>query len=297
MVQRFDWSVSKSPKRAQLTGVESNGDAAVASGRRGVLLERVGRSDWRPVFRKGPTGNGHGILDVAVTDDGKRAWYCGNSGSFGYYDREAETVNSHRGPADLTNTFRSITCTGASGEETVSAVDGGGQALTVAMDGDRLSVKGVGEPGDGTAFTEIIDDGRRMYASDVSGYVYYSRNGQNWRRKRLANTTVKALALAGRDLAAITDGGTVYRDISLFEQRQRTEKAHFGTTSPEEIAAAGEVFLIAGCDGCIVPITTDDEANHADPGPGVTNYGAEIMDDGTVIAVGSSGTITEGTPR
>lgn len=297
MSLQFDWTVSASPKKAQLTGVESSGEVAVATGRRGVLLKRAALGEWEALFTKGPGGNGNGLHDASFTDDGQRAWYCGNSGVFGYYDREAEEVFSHQGPNDITGSFQSIAVTGDAGEESIHTIDNSGQVLLASLDDRSLTVEEFTTPGDGTTLTEVIvDEEDRVYMSDVSGYLYYSRNGQNWRRRRLTETTVKALAMGEAGLTAITDSGTVYRDISLFEQRQRTKEAQFGTTSPEEMAAEDDVFVIAGCDGCLVPITADGDAEHVEPGPGVTYYGAEVMDDGTVVGVGSSGTITEGVP-
>lgn len=295
MPLEFDWTVSESPKDTQLTGVESNENAVVATGRRGVLLERTAPGQWDPVFTKGPTENGNGLQDASFTDDGARAWYCGHSGLFGYYDLETGEVYSHRGPSDITSTFHSIAVTGEAGEESIHAIDNSGQVLLASADGRRVTVDHFTTPGDGTSLSEVVvDENDRVYLSDVSGYLYFSRNGRDWRRRRLVETTVKALAMADSGLAAITDNGTVFRDISVFEQRQRTKEAHFGTASPEELAAENDVFVIAGCDGCLVPITADGDAEHVDPGPSVTYYGADVLENGTIIAVGSSGTIAEG---
>lgn len=292
----FDWTVSESPKKTQLTGVESAGNAAVATGRRGVLLERVAPGEWEAVFTNGSTGNGNGVYDASFTDDGKRAWYVGNSGVFGYYDRETGEAISHRAPDDISNTFRSVAVSGTAGEESIYTVDNSGQVLSAAVDGERVSVDSFTKPGDGTTLSEVVVAESGLFMADVSGYVYYSRNGVNWRRKRLVETTIEALATTEAGIAAITDNGTVYRDVSLFEQRERTKKAEFGATSPEEIAAEDGLFVIAGCDGCLIPVTADGDAVHAEPGPAVTYYGADVTDDGTIIGVGSSGTISEGLP-
>jgi len=296
MAVEFRWSVSDAPKTAQLTGVETNGDVVVASGRRGLLAERTAPGEWQGLFTKGPTGNGNGILDAAVTDDGERAWYCGNSGAFGYYDFAERTPKPHKGPSNITSAFRSIAVVGEAGEERVVAVDGNGQFVQTSMDGEALTVDTVTKPGSGTALTEVLDDDGTFYASDVSGYLYHSTNGRDWRRRRLTSGTVQSLAFADTGLAAVDENGTVYRDISLFEDHSRTRKAHFGNVCPEELAAAGEVFVTAGCDGRIVPINGAEKATQPDPGPGVTYYGAEILADGTIVAAGSSGTIVEGVP-
>jgi photosystem II stability/assembly factor-like uncharacterized protein len=294
MPLQFGWTVAKAPKETQLTGVESHDDEVVATGRRGVLLERTAPGEWEAVFTNGSVGNGNAVLDAAFTDDGKRAWYVGNSGVFGYYDLTTGETTSHKAPEDISSTFTSVAVTGDAGTESIYTADNSGQVLSATVDGDTVVVDGLATPGDGTTVSEVVVDDDRLYMADVSGYLYYARNGENWRRRRLAETTIKALATANSGVTAITDGGTVYRDISLFEQDQRTKQARFETSSLEELAAADDLFVIAGCDGCLVPITADGDYEHADPGPGVTYYGAEVTDDGDVIAVGSSGTIIEG---
>lgn len=296
MVAEFDWRITEAPKTTQLTGAESHGDTVVVPGKRGLLAERTSPREWRALFSTGPTGNGHGILDAAFTADGERVWYCGNSGSFGYYDRPQRTTKPHQGPSNVTSAFRSVCVMGEAGAETVVAADDNGQLVRASMEGESMTVEGVRTPGQGTAFTEVVHHEGERYASDADGFLYYSPDGRDWRRERLAADSIKSLAVADTGLAAITASGTVYRDISLFEQGQRTKQAEFGASSPEELAATGEVFVIAGCDGCVIPIMADVEASHPDPGPGVTYYGAEILDDGTVVAVGSSGTIVEGAP-
>lgn len=297
MSVQFEWRVSDAPKTTQLTGVASRGGVIVASGRRGLLAERTAPGEWAALFTTGPTGNGNGVLDVALTDDADRAWYCGNSGVFGYYDRTKRTPKSHKRPANHTSAFQSVSVTGDAGEERVVVADDDGRFLLASMDGETLRIEQVRIPGDGTAFTEVVDDGSSFYAADAAGFLYRSPNGVDWRRRRLAERTVKSLSVADTGLAAIDESGTVYRDISLFESGHRTKTAQSGIASPEELAAAGEVFVAAGGDGRIVPITGDQEANRPDPGPGVTYYGAEILDDGTIVAGGSSGTITEGVPE
>lgn len=297
MSETFEWRVADAPKTTQLTGAESHGDTVVVTGKRGLLAERTAPGEWEALFDSGPTGNGHGILDAAFTADGKRVWYCGNSGSFGYYDRERGATEPHSGPSNVTSAFRSVCVIGEAGEETVVAADDNGQLVRAGMDGESMTVEGVRTPGQGTAFTEVAHRDGERYAADASGFLYYSPDGEEWRRERLATDTIKSLAIADTGLAAVTASGTVYRDVSLFEDTQRTRTAEFDTTSPEELAATGEVFVIGGCDGRVIPITADTEANHADPGPGVTYYGAEITDDGIVVAAGSSGTIVEGTPQ
>lgn len=296
MARRYDWRVTESPKTAQLTGVESTDDLAYASGKRGVLLERRFPGDWRGVTLEGPTGNGHNLNDVSITDDGERIWYCGDSGSFGYYDRARERIEAHPGPNDHTDSFRSVVADGDAGEEHVYAASDTGRIVHASVAGETVTVAQSTVPHDGTTLTEIVEDDGDLFASDVGGDLLYSPDGQEWRERRLAKTTLEGLAVAETGAAAVTDGGVAYRDISLFEGPDRMKRADTGASDLEDIAAAGKEFVAAGGDGALVPIDERGRVTDADPGPGVTFYGVEMLSDRTILAVGSSGTIVSGRP-
>lgn len=290
----YEWTVSGSPKTARLTGVESYGGVAFASGDRGLLLERVAPGEWKRLFSEGPTGDGHNILDLAITDDGTRVWYSGDSGSFGYYDREAGAVRSHQGPDDYTSGFASVTVDGPAGSERVHVTNNSGRVITATVDGRELAVESAVLPGDCTSFTEIVEVDGELFVAGVDGGLYHSTDGVGWERERLAKTRVEALAVAEDGVAAVTDDGTLYRGVSLFERESRTKQHDPGIAAPEEIAASGGTFAAVGRDGALVVVGPDGEVARPDPCPGVTLYGAEIMADGTVLAVGSGGTIVEG---
>lgn len=296
MGRQYDWHVSEAPKIAQLTEVESHAGDVFVAGKRGVLLERRARGDWQGLTLEGPTGNGHNLNSVAVTDDGERVWYCGDSGSFGYYDRSSERTEPHPGPKNHTDGFVGITVSGAAGEETVHTVATSGRVLRARVDGNTVTVEATQVLGDGTTHTEIVADGGDLFVSDVSGNLHHSRGDGTWVQKRLTKDTVKGLAVADTGVAAVSATGTAYRDISLFEGEGGTKKADLGDVSPEDVSAAGEEFVVVGGDGAVVPIDSRGFPSDVDPGPGVTFYAAEAMANGTLFAVGSSGTILEGLP-
>lgn len=169
--------------------------------------------------------------------------------------------------------------------------------LRVRVNGTETTIAGVSVPGDGTAFTEIVDTGQQLYAADGSGLVYHSAGGREWERKRLAQTTVKALALDGEGLVAVDDGGTVYKDISLFGEASRTKQATPNISSPEEVTAANGAIAVAGGGGELLTLRADGSAVREDPGTDKTFYAAELLADGTLIVAGSAGIIAEGGPR
>lgn len=277
----------------QLSGIESVGSTTVASGRDGVLLERAGTQDWRSLFLEGATGNGRGVFDVALTADRKRAWFCGASGTFGYYDRERGTVEPHVGPYDITSDFQSVSVRGESGSESVHAADDNGRIVRAGMDGESLTVEGVAIPGGGTAFAEIVDDGEFRYAADDDGNVFYTDDGTNWRRERLAETTIEGLAIANDGLAAVTDSGAVYRRISL-PGDGRTERLQPVIDSPSEIAAAGGRIAVAGGNGTAV-LDGDGTVSLETIGTDKELTDVELLNGRKIVAIGADGVVVEGT--
>lgn len=297
MSQSREWTRSESPTQSQLTGIESAAGVAAATAKRGVLLERTAPGEWRELFLDGPESNSQDLLDASMTADAERVWFCGASGTFGYYDRAAKEVVPHTAPYDLTTTFASISVAGAAGEETVHAADRSGRMLRVRVNGTKTTIAGVSVPGDGTGFTEIVDTGEALFAADGSGLLYHSADGREWERARLAQTTVKALALDGDGLVAVDDGGTVYKDISLFADQSRTKQASPDISSPEEVTAAGGDIAVAGGGGALLTIHADGRAVRDDPGTDKTFYAAELLPDGSLVVGGDAGVIAEGGPR
>lgn len=293
----YEWTTAKSPKKAELTGVESTSDAAFVSGKRGLLAERRARGEWDALFDTGATGDGRGLLDLSLTDDGTRVWFSGYSGTFGYYDREAGRTEPHAGPYDLTSNLCSISANGAAGEEEVHAVDKSGQVLRVRMDGRTMNVKGVSVPGDGAGFTEVLDHDGVLYAADETGRLFRSEDGRGWEKRRLTGTTIKALSRSDAGLVAVDDGGTVYKHISLFGEGGRTKKTQPGISSPEELEALGETIVSVGGGGCVLVIDEHGRATREACGLDKSLYGADLLEDGSIIAAGSDGAIAEGTPR
>jgi len=292
----YDWASATAPKKAQITGVESFEGAAFASAKRGQLIERTGPDEWEAIFRKGATGDGRGLLDLSLTDDGARVWFCGASGIFGYYDRRSSSVEPHPAPYELTSNFSSVSVTGESGAESVHAVDGSGRVLRMTVDGSTPDVEGVSVPGDGTGFTEIVDDDGTLYAADTAGGLYRSEDGRKWRKERLAQTTIKALSRTEPGLVAVTDGGTIYKHVSLFTESDRTKKTKPDLSSPHELEGNGETIVAAGGGGTVLVIDDAGRASHQETGTGKSLHGMEIMADGTIVAGGSDGAIVEGMP-
>ena len=293
-----EWSVTRAPKVAQLTGVESADGAAYATGRDGVLLERTGPGQWTAVFTTGPTGDGRSVFDASTTDDGRRVWFCGENGTLGYYDTREGEVRTHIAPYDLHTTFRSVSANGPAGEETVHAADDNGEILRGTVDGDDLTVRGVSIPGDGTAFTEVVDNDRELFAADVGGTFYHSTDGRSWKRRKLASTPVRAVSFNDENAYEVAEDGTVYEEVSLFGEGSRNPRSiDSGVEYPTEIDTnRGRTIVVVGDGGQLRVSEAGGNFRAQELGIEKTLHGAEVMDDGTVVAVGDDGTIVEGIP-
>lgn len=142
MSGKYEWATASAPKGVQLTGVESFEGAAFATGRRGILVERTEPGRWDGVFTSGATGDGRGVLDLSLTDDGERVWFSGASGVFGYYDRRRGSVEAHPAPYDLTSDFRSVSANGEAGDESTRSTAAGAcsaRPSTATSRGSRAS--------------------------------------------------------------------------------------------------------------------------------------------------------------
>jgi hypothetical protein len=293
------WSVTRAPKVVQLTGVESAGEAAYATGRRGVLLERAGPGQWTAVFTTGPTGDGRSVLDASTTDGGERVWFSGEHGTLGYYDSTSDSVATHFSPYGLDTTLRSVSVNGPTGDETVHAADDNGEIVRAEMDGTEFTVRGVSIPGDGTALAEVVDNDREVFACDESGSLYHTAEGsQVWKRRSLADAPVQAISFNDANLYEVAEDGTVFEEVSLWGEGSRNPRSiDTGIDAPTEIDTDNRRTIAVVGDGGELRIS-EEGGNFAPVESDLdeTLYGAEVMDDGTIVAVGDDGIIVEGVP-
>lgn len=289
-----DWTVAETPTRVQLNGVAAAGDRFYAVGNRGVLLERTA-TDWQRVLDDGVDGHGRGLLDVAVTDDGKRLWLCGVRGTLGAYDTETGEVASYSRPYGLDANFRELAVDGAAGEERLHVADDDGRIARLGVD-DEVRVRGVAVPGPNTPITAAMDIGEMLFAADTSGRLYQSAEGQRWRNRRLVAGVVIALAVDADGLVAATREGTVYTGIRSFsEPPDRLEALPPGVT-PHDAAGEGELAVVAGSDGHLLLREAADRFEGVTVGT-TAGLSAVSLDGSTVVAVGADGTVVEGRLR
>ena len=297
MTDDLQWTVTRSPKRARLNGVESVGSVAYCAGDQGVLLERAGPAEWTAVFTAGPDGDARNVFDLALTDDGERVWFAGAAGTLGRYDRAADTVHTHDQPYGITASFRSVSVAGAAGAETVHVADTDGEVVRAEMDGEAFTVRRVAVPGDGTALTEVVAAEGDLFVADASGTFYHSTDGSHWRRRRLADAAVQAIADDGANVYEVAEDGTVFEEVPLEAASRNPRATDSGVASPTELDASGGVVAVAGGGGQLALSTAGRPFVTVDPGTDRALYGLELMADGTVLGVGTAGAIVEGAPQ
>lgn len=289
------WSSSKSPVRGRLTGVESKNGVVFGSGDRGVLVKRESRDNWTAVVEDGPRGKGMNLRDISITDDGSRVWYCGDDGAFGYYDRTAGEVQSHYAPGDYTSGFVTIEAYGRSGKEDVFFADNSHAIYHVTVDGEATELTHDTTPSNASKPTEIVDYRGEHFMSSTGGDVFYSKSDDSWQQLTLTNEPIEALAAGDTGVAAVTESGTLYRDVSSMDGAE-PRKIELDVRGMEELAVRGKTFVAAGRDGRIALLDASGGATYPDPEPGVSLYAAEVLNDGTVVVAGSGGKILEGSP-
>lgn len=288
------------PKRGRLTGVESAGGLAYCAGERGLLLERAGPAEWSAVFTAGPGGDGRNVFDLSLTDDGERVWFCGAAGTLGHYDRATDAVHTHDAPYDITASFSSVSVSGDAGAETVHVADSAGEVVRGVVDGDGFAVRRVSIPGDGTALTEVVAAAGELFVADASGTFFHSPDGRRWSRRRLADATVRALAVDDGRVYEVAEDGTVFEEVPLFDpgaDERNPRSTDSGVAAPTKLDAAGGAVAVSGGGGQLA--ISEDGAPFVlvDAGTDRALYGLELLDGGTILGVGTAGAIVEGVPQ
>ncbi|GAB7093342.1 hypothetical protein JCM30237_04940 [Halolamina litorea] len=291
----YEWTNVRAPKAAQLNAVESAGSIAFAAGARGLMMERSGTGEWRTLFETGPRGNGSNLLGCGMTTDDRRIWFTGAGGTFGYYDRRSEEVENYATPYDLTDDLTSVSVSGPAGNETLHVTTDSGRVFRASMDQNDLTVDGVAVPRDGATINEVVRIEQDHYLADDAGYLHYSQNGKRWRSHRLAETSVVGVATAANGLCAVTDSHGVHVDISVFGEEGRRKQFPPGISAPNDVSAGGRTFVVCGDSGGVSTMSNKDAPfTPQETGKDKSYRAVELMSDGTIIAVGAEGTISEG---
>ena len=79
------------------------------------------------------------LRTLDVTDDGKRLWFAGSSGTIGCYDVETNRKYDYSYPNEMTSTWESIAVSGNTGSEKLLIANGSGEVLPASVDGFTIN--------------------------------------------------------------------------------------------------------------------------------------------------------------
>ncbi|WP_435175257.1 hypothetical protein [Halorussus sp. AFM4] len=210
-----EWSAVETPTAGALHGVARTRTGPCAVGEGGRVLGRAG-GEWRVELDSGPTGAQNGLNGVDATANGRRAWFCGDSGVVGRYDVGTGRVTDFSAPEGRTSTWEDVAVAGLAGQEWLFLANGSGELLRGRHDGAGVSWDGVVEPGGGASALGVsfVDRGTG-YVCDTSGGVYQTVDaGREWRRTGIdaAGVNLHDVAPRGPDDVAVAAGdGVIFR--------------------------------------------------------------------------------------
>lgn len=209
------WSEVESPTEMTLYSATISRSGPCAVGEGGRLVRRVdGR--WRLELEAGPTGAQNGLRGVDATANGRRVWFCGDSGVVGRYDVDRRRATDFSAPNGKTSTWEDVAVAGLSGQEWVFLVNGSGELVLGRHDGDGVTWRDPVKPGSGSSALSVSFANRGTgYVCDTSGNVFQTVDaGKEWRRIGIdgAGVDLYDVTPRGPDNVFVAGGsGTVFR--------------------------------------------------------------------------------------
>lgn len=288
------WVVAETPTGKRLNDVVVTRDGPYAVGESGHVIARC-HVGWATLLRMGPEREGNGLLACAVSDDGRDLWFCGESGAIGRYDVTAREVTDHSAPGGKTSTWEAVAVAGPAGEERVYLVNGSGELLSGAFDGDQVDWGDPLKPGGGSsASTVAFAENGFGYVADTDARVYKTVGDGEWRDVGIDAASVPLFDLAphGKEaVSAAADDGRVFR----YDGFDWTE-LQVGSAALYGLARGSHDGVAVGEDGVVYELSPDGWRQHEFRASGAL-YGVAL---GTAkfptVAVGENGTVLRRVP-
>lgn len=284
------WIEADSPTEKTLRDAAMTAEGPCVVGEDGRILVRRGE-DWSVLDADGPAGGANGLYGAAVTDEGRRVWFCGTSGAVGRYDVVGGTVTDHSAPGGATSTWEDATVVGRAGRERIHLVNGSGELLAGSVGPDGIAWGGAREPATGASASAIDYVDGAGFLADTAGGVYRTTDDEPWRRIGLrseSDTPRDLAALDAETVAVATNEGAItsYNGFNWL----RSDR---GDTALHALDREGARGLAVGANGMIHELGetgwSDEETPTSRPLYGAALGTAEDPD----VAVGDNGTVLE----
>ncbi|MFB6126480.1 MAG: WD40/YVTN/BNR-like repeat-containing protein [Halolamina sp.] len=281
------WESVETPVETNLHDVAVTAEGAYAVGGDGDVIARTSEG-WTQVLDGGPTGNSNGLNGAAVTDDGERLWFVGNSGAIGEYDVTTSSLVDHSAPNDVTNNFNAVSVEGTAGDANVYVAGDSGKIYYSFENGETGTWNQV-TPGSGSEVNAIDTYGPRAgHAVDGNKTVFQTDDGSTYEKLGVedANVNFHGVDSDGADAVYVSGGNGVVYD---WDGSQWTRTDLGDATLRDIEAVAGEVYAVGG--GGKVFSLVDGVWSESDTptGANLEAFARGVVD----IAVGASGTVIE----
>lgn len=213
------WVSVDSPTDVTLRDLTSSVNGPVAVGDKGVAIGR-GRERWGVILENGPGAKGRPLHAVDTSDDGKRVWFAGAGGAFGYYDIVSETRRDYSVPRGNANRFHALAVAGERGSEKFLLGDGSGNVLPGHMENDETDWSWTTTPSSGNAVQALTHDAEGFgYGVTANGNVFMTTEDDKWERVGIdgAETSFYACSFADGVFLTGGGGGVVYEADKLLD--------------------------------------------------------------------------------
>lgn len=210
----------------------------------GLVIERTD-AGWETVLRGGPTGNGNDLYGAATTDDGKRPWFVGASGTIGASDVETGNLEDRSAPNDQTNNFNAVAVTGPAGDADVYVADGSG-AIHYSFENGAEGTWDYVVPGSGSSLPAIeFHDARAAHAIDTNGTVFVIEDGTTWEAIGIEDADVTFYGFDSDDADDVTASGG-NGSVLVYDGSQWTTESLGDADIRDVETAAGADYAVGG---------------------------------------------------
>lgn len=216
--QSDEWNRVDTPVSSTIHDVVGAGGTAVAVGSGGLVLVRT-EGVWRLAAKNGPNASGDTLYGVAATDNGRRVWLSGSSGSLGFYDTKKGVIVDYSAPRGMTGTWKGVTVSGTAESEAVYLADDSGNVLAGRLEGQKanwdVQDDGDGDGLDGASIHVLVERDGAVFAGNSNGDLY--RTGKKrWEQIGidLQSSTLHDVLVGSGGAVTVDSSGRAFRYVN-----------------------------------------------------------------------------------